>query len=106
VPRPRDRPQAAQPARVLHWISNCKNELKDHERATAEASNGLEELYASAYALYQRRLVQANALDFDDLIMMTVHLLQAFPTCARPTGAASGTCWSTSTRTPTTPSTR
>jgi DNA helicase-2/ATP-dependent DNA helicase PcrA len=67
------------PRAVLHWISNCKNELKDHEQAAAEASNGLEELYASAYSLYQRRLVQANALDFDDLIMTTVHLLQAFP---------------------------
>jgi DNA helicase-2/ATP-dependent DNA helicase PcrA len=72
-------PKRHNPRAVLHWISNLKNELKDHERATAEASNGLEELYASAYALYQRRLVQANALDFDDLIMMTVHLLQAFP---------------------------
>ena len=72
-------PKRHNPRAVLHWISNCKNELKDYERATAEARNGLEELYASAYALYQRRLVQANALDFDDLIMLTAHLLQAFP---------------------------
>jgi DNA helicase-2/ATP-dependent DNA helicase PcrA len=72
-------PKRHNPRAVLHWISNCKNELKDHEQVTAAARNGLEELYASAYALYQRRLVEANALDFDDLIMTTVHLLQAFP---------------------------
>src|SRR6185295_1388930 len=35
--------------------------------------------YAAAYELYQRRLRDANALDFDDLIMTTVHLFQAFP---------------------------
>jgi DNA helicase-2/ATP-dependent DNA helicase PcrA len=72
-------PKRHNPRAVLHWISNCKNELTDHEQAAREASNGLEELYASAYSLYQRRLIEANALDFDDLIMTTVHLLQAFP---------------------------
>ena len=41
--------------------------------------NHLEETYAEAYALYQQKLRAANALDFDDLIMTTVHLLQAFP---------------------------
>ncbi|MDQ4110019.1 MAG: UvrD-helicase domain-containing protein, partial [Actinomycetota bacterium] len=35
--------------------------------------------YAAAYTLYQRRLREANALDFDDLIMATVHLFQAYP---------------------------
>ena len=38
-----------------------------------------EETYAAAYAEYQRRLRQANALDFDDLLMLTVHLFRAFP---------------------------
>ena len=42
-------------------------------------SNHLEETYAAAYTLYQRRLREANALDFDDLIMTTVHLMQTFP---------------------------
>ena len=37
---------------------------------------------SSAYTQYQRRLRQANALDFDDIIMMTVNLLQAFPDVA------------------------
>ena len=47
-----------------------------------QAANGLEKALAEAYALYQRRLREANALDFDDLIMTTVHLLQAFPDVA------------------------
>jgi DNA helicase-2/ATP-dependent DNA helicase PcrA len=64
---------------VMNWVSNQKNDLVDHETATARAATGLEESYASAYREYQRRLTAANALDFDDLIMTTVHLLQAFP---------------------------
>ncbi len=64
---------------VLNWVSNCKNELVDHETARSRAAAGSEEVYADAYAEYQRRLKAANALDFDDLIMTTVHLLQAFP---------------------------
>ena len=68
-----------QPGALLHWVSNQKNELKDAEESTREAKNQLEETYAAVYTLYQRRLREANALDFDDLIMTTVHLLQAFP---------------------------
>ncbi len=65
---------------VLNWVSNCKNELLDFESARSRAAEGSnEEVYADAYAEYQRRLKAANALDFDDLIMTTVHLLQAFP---------------------------
>ena len=67
------------PRAVLNWVSNAKNELQDHEEAAKDARNGLEETYAAAYAEYQRRLRQANALDFDDLLMMTVHLFRAFP---------------------------
>ncbi len=67
------------PRAILNWVSNAKNELQDHEDAAKEAQNGLEEVYATAYAEYQRRLRQANALDFDDLLMMTVHLFRAFP---------------------------
>jgi DNA helicase-2/ATP-dependent DNA helicase PcrA len=72
-------PKRYPPRSVLNWVSNCKNELVDQEKARADAKNGLEETYAEAYAIYQRRLRAANALDFDDLIMTTVHLLQAFP---------------------------
>ena len=72
-------PKRYQPRAVLNWVSNQKNELRDHEDAAKEAKNHLEETYAEAYTLYQRRLREANALDFDDLIMTTVHLFQAFP---------------------------
>ncbi len=99
-------PRRYQPGAVLHWVSNHKNELRDAEEATAAAENAFEQTYAAAYTLYQQRLREANALDFDDLIMSTVHLLPGHtPRCARPTGGGSATCWSTSTRTPTTRST-
>ena len=64
---------------IMNWVSHCKNELVDHESAVSRARSPLEESYAGAYREYQRRLIRANALDFDDLIMTTVHLLQAFP---------------------------
>ena len=67
------------PRAILNWVSNAKNELQDHEDAAKDARNTQEETYAAAYAEYQRRLRQANALDFDDLLMMTVHLFRAFP---------------------------
>ncbi|CUR59074.1 ATP-dependent DNA helicase UvrD1 [metagenome] len=72
-------PKRFQPRAVLNWVSNCKNELKDADDAAKDAKNGLEEHYAAAYKSYQRRLREANALDFDDLIMLTVHLFGAFP---------------------------
>ncbi|RSS07398.1 DNA helicase PcrA [Streptomyces sp. WAC00469] len=63
-------------------ISNLKNELIDEEDFAARATDGFEKTLAQAYALYQSRLREANALDFDDLIMTTVHLLRAFPDVA------------------------
>ncbi len=72
-------PKKYQPNAVLHWVSDQKNELRDAEDAAKEARNSFEEAYAKAYTAYQRRLREANALDFDDLIMTTVHILQAFP---------------------------
>ncbi|HLN75723.1 MAG TPA: DNA helicase PcrA [Nocardioidaceae bacterium] len=72
-------PKRYQPRAVLNWVSNAKNELLDEEQAAKDAKNHLEETYAEAYAVYQRRLREANALDFDDLIMTTVHLFRAFP---------------------------
>ncbi len=72
-------PKRYPPNVLLNWMSNHKNELHDAEEASREARNGFEEACASAYTSYQRRLREANALDFDDLIMTTVHLFQAFP---------------------------
>jgi DNA helicase-2/ATP-dependent DNA helicase PcrA len=64
---------------IMNWVSHCKNELIDYESAPSQTRTPQEESYAEAYREYQRRLIAANALDFDDLIMTTVHLLQAFP---------------------------
>ncbi|EME60615.1 DNA helicase PcrA [Amycolatopsis decaplanina] len=63
-------------------ISNLKNELIDPETAVADAGNDLERRVAEVYVEYQRRLNQANAFDFDDLIMRTVELLQTYPDVA------------------------
>ncbi|MFF8830526.1 DNA helicase PcrA [Streptomyces sp. NPDC015131] len=63
-------------------ISNLKNELIDEETFADQAADGFEKTLAEAYRMYQARLREANALDFDDIIMTTVHLLQAFPDVA------------------------
>ncbi|WP_019143544.1 DNA helicase PcrA [Aeromicrobium massiliense] len=72
-------PKKVNPRAVLNHVSNLKNELVDHESARSRATTPTEETYAEAYALYQQRLQAANAMDFDDLIMNTVHLFQAWP---------------------------
>ncbi|MEV0525253.1 DNA helicase PcrA [Streptomyces sp. NPDC050439] len=63
-------------------ISNLKNELIDEETFAGQAADGFEKALAQAYAMYQSRLREANALDFDDLIMTTVHMFRAFPDVA------------------------
>ncbi|MEH3032979.1 MAG: DNA helicase PcrA [Aeromicrobium erythreum] len=72
-------PKRINPRAVLNWVSNLKNDLVDHEASVGRAENPTEEMYVEAYKLYQERLRAANAMDFDDLIMLTVHLFQAFP---------------------------
>ncbi|NED53953.1 UvrD-helicase domain-containing protein, partial [Micromonospora aurantiaca] len=63
-------------------VSNLKNELIDYETFKNRASTHMEQTLAEAYEMYQARLQQAGAMDFDDLIMMTVNLLQVFPEAA------------------------
>jgi DNA helicase-2/ATP-dependent DNA helicase PcrA len=71
------------PARTLAAkISNLKNDLVDAETAASAAGNDLERRVAEVYAGYQQRLALSNAVDFDDLIMRTVELLQALPDVA------------------------
>ena len=71
------------PKAMLAQVSNLKNELIDHETLAARADGYREKALAEAYGEYQRRLVAAGAMDFDDLIMNTVFLLQAFPEVAQ-----------------------
>jgi DNA helicase II / ATP-dependent DNA helicase PcrA len=75
-------PKRFAPRSIAAQVSNLKNELVDYETAKSQASNYIEKTVAEAYTLYQDRLRRANALDFDDLIMTTVTLLQLFPDVA------------------------
>jgi DNA helicase-2/ATP-dependent DNA helicase PcrA len=71
------------PARSMsNQVSDLKNELVDWEAARSKAETVVEKQVAEVYATYQARLKEANALDFDDLIMTTVDLFQAFPDVA------------------------
>ena len=67
------------PKSMAARVSALKNELIDYESYAASARGAREKALAEAYAEYQRRLVAAGAMDFDDLIMVTVNLFQAFP---------------------------
>ena len=71
------------PARSLAaQISNLKNELVTPQDWADKASSAPEKVLADVYTRYQARLQDAHALDFDDLIMRTVELLQRFPDVA------------------------
>jgi DNA helicase-2/ATP-dependent DNA helicase PcrA len=70
------------PKAMAAQVSNLKNELEDYESFASRARTAREKVLAEAYSEYQRRLVAAGAMDFDDLIMVTVNLFQAFPDVA------------------------
>ncbi|WP_344596569.1 DNA helicase PcrA [Actinomadura vinacea] len=75
-------PKRYPPKSFSAQVSNLKNELIDYETCKDRASTHMEQTLAEAYEMYQARLQQAGAMDFDDLIMLTVNLLQAFPEAA------------------------
>ncbi|MEV5569289.1 DNA helicase PcrA [Spirillospora sp. NPDC052269] len=75
-------PKRYPPRSFSAQVSNLKNELIDYETFKARASTHMEQTLAQAYEMYQARLQQAGAMDFDDLIMLTVNLLQVFPEAA------------------------
>jgi len=60
-------------------ISAAKNELIGPADYANQTTNYFEEIIAQIFALYQKRLAAANAMDFDDLIGKTVDVLQRFP---------------------------
>ena len=70
------------PKLLAAQVSNLKNELIDYETFASRAQTARDKALAEAYAEYQRRLVLAGAMDFDDLIMVTVNLFQAMPDVA------------------------
>jgi DNA helicase-2/ATP-dependent DNA helicase PcrA len=65
--------------RLAAQISALKNELVTVERATAEAVSPPERRLAEVYREYQRRLIDASAADFDDLLLLAVRLFREHP---------------------------
>jgi DNA helicase-2/ATP-dependent DNA helicase PcrA len=72
-------PEIMPPARVLGTISNAKNELIAARQYESTANSVYERTVGRAYTLYQQRLAENNALDFDDLIMFAVQLFEGNP---------------------------
>lgn len=64
------------PRSVLGTISSAKNVLMDAKDFAAKASDFYEQKVADVYALYQEKLRENNAVDFDDLLFLAVRLLQ------------------------------
>ena len=65
---------------VLSEISNAKNEMLEPEQYTARANSDFrKEKIANVYELYQKRLKENNAIDFDDIINYTIKILMENP---------------------------
>ena len=75
-------PKRFPPRALAAQVSNLKNELVDFQTCADRAGNVQEQTLAEVYALYQRRLREANAMDFDDLIATAVDVLRLFPDVA------------------------
>jgi DNA helicase-2/ATP-dependent DNA helicase PcrA len=67
------------PARAVQArISDAKNALLDAEAYGEMQGSPFEEMVGQAYRLYERRMLDANAMDFDDLLMRAVNVLELF----------------------------
>src|SRR3954451_9718075 len=67
------------PRGIHTQISNAKNELVTPEDYRSRVASFYDQTVADAYDLYQRRLFASNAVDFDDLLFLTVQVLERFP---------------------------
>jgi ATP-dependent DNA helicase UvrD/PcrA len=72
-------PKRFTPRGIHAQISNAKNQLVSPEEYTARVSSFWDQTVAEVYELYQRRLFRSNAVDFDDMLMLTVQVLERFP---------------------------
>jgi DNA helicase-2/ATP-dependent DNA helicase PcrA len=72
-------PKRFPPKAIKAAISKAKNELVDYESFASAGDGFYHEQVADVYRLYQQRLLEHSAMDFDDLLMITVELLGAFP---------------------------
>src|SRR4051794_671963 len=72
-------PKRFTPRGIHGQISNAKNQLISPDEYASRVSSFYDQTVADIYAMYQRRLFALNAVDFDDLLMLTVEVLQRFP---------------------------
>ena len=72
-------PKRFPPKGIRAAISNAKNELVDFESFADQGTGPYHDKVSDVYRLYQQRLLEASAMDFDDLLMVTVELFGAFP---------------------------
>jgi DNA helicase-2/ATP-dependent DNA helicase PcrA len=67
------------PRGIHAQISNAKNQLVSPEEYTRRIQSFYDQTVAEVYTLYQRRMHASNAMDFDDLLMLTVDVMERFP---------------------------
>jgi DNA helicase II / ATP-dependent DNA helicase PcrA len=72
-------PKRFTPRGIHNQISHAKNRLVFPDDYSAQVHSFYDQTVAEVYQLYQRRLFGSNAVDFDDLLMLTVDVLQRFP---------------------------
>jgi len=72
-------PKRFVPRGIHSQISNAKNLLITPDDYKARISSFYDQTVADVYELYQGRLFASNAVDFDDLLMLTVQVLERFP---------------------------
>jgi DNA helicase II / ATP-dependent DNA helicase PcrA len=72
-------PKRFTPAAVQSQISDAKNKLRSSEDYRRLVGSYFEQTVADVYELYEREIHRANAMDFDDLLVRMVNLLELFP---------------------------
>ena len=72
-------PKRFTPRGIHAQISNAKNQLVGPDEYLARVASFYDQTVAEVYGLYQRKLFASNAVDFDDLLMLTVEVLDRFP---------------------------
>jgi len=72
-------PKRFTPRGILSQISNAKNQLVGPGEYAARVASFYDQTVADVYELYQKRLFAANAVDFDDMLFLTVDVLERFP---------------------------
>src|SRR6202011_1468032 len=72
-------PKRFTPRGIHSQISSAKNHLISPVDYAARVSSFYDQTVADVYALYQQRLFASNAVDFDDMLFLTVDVLQRFP---------------------------